>query len=377
MAAPNEYYVDPLNGDDTTGDGLADGTAWKTTDKALSTITVDATDGDRINVKDSATDTLTVKLPLATYAAASSNNAPLIIQGYTSTAGDGGIGHIAGGGNVILFEVAYDSLSCVDMKFTGGLTDATDGSLIKLDNNCSFLRCEFADTAGTGLAVDTDDFGIITECYFHNLGGGVSGSRFLFNTWEDATNKCEGLVFDGFGSGVLCMHNHIWLNSTAGNGIRCNHSGVITNNRLFNNTAGTGNAIQNTGFFSVISNNVIEGWSGGGGGGIHSQNFILTQGNAVFNCSTDYKTSSLELELNVGTPDNESLAATAFVDATNGDLNLKDVENIKEGSLPLSFPGLADLFRLDKGTGQLAASGGGGAVGHSAMLARRAVQLWG
>ncbi len=38
MAEPTNYYVDPANGDDDTGDGLTSDSAFKTIQKALDTI---------------------------------------------------------------------------------------------------------------------------------------------------------------------------------------------------------------------------------------------------------------------------------------------------------------------------------------------------
>ena len=106
--ALTEYYVAPSSGNDTTGNGLTDGTAWATVQKALDTITAGA-GGDRINVKnDSGTDdVLASALTLATYGAPT-NAAPLVIQGYTTTAGDGGIGGISGNALVPIISLGTE-----------------------------------------------------------------------------------------------------------------------------------------------------------------------------------------------------------------------------------------------------------------------------
>ena len=89
--AKSEYYVDPLNGSDTTGDGLSDGTAWQTVQNALNSITKNTTDGDRINVKDTADDVLTAPLQFGAIGSYSLTYG-LLIEGYSTNAGDGGVG---------------------------------------------------------------------------------------------------------------------------------------------------------------------------------------------------------------------------------------------------------------------------------------------
>ena len=66
---------------------------FHTVQGALDLTTRNATDGDRINVKAGTADTLNATLSYTTYGTPVSG-AILIIQGYTSTAGDGGIGEI-------------------------------------------------------------------------------------------------------------------------------------------------------------------------------------------------------------------------------------------------------------------------------------------
>ena len=65
MGAPTEYYVRPVNGDDTD-DGLSHATAFKTTQFALDNIT-QGTSGDRININDEGDEVLTAALNTTTY----------------------------------------------------------------------------------------------------------------------------------------------------------------------------------------------------------------------------------------------------------------------------------------------------------------------
>jgi len=121
MAAPTEYYVDPGSGNDSTGDGLSDGTAWATIQHALDTITQGAV-GDRINVKSGTADTLAAALDIATNYGSPSQTAPLIIQGYATSAGDGdfeagtGIGEVDGDGSYGMFAAATNYVYVRHMK---------------------------------------------------------------------------------------------------------------------------------------------------------------------------------------------------------------------------------------------------------------------
>src|SRR5690242_15767610 len=102
MASPSDYYVDPLNGNDSTGTGTS-GNPWQTTQKALNTITRNTTNGDRINIRNTASDVLTGALSFATYGTPTTV-APLILEGYSSTAGDSGIGTLDGNASFIALD---------------------------------------------------------------------------------------------------------------------------------------------------------------------------------------------------------------------------------------------------------------------------------
>ena len=88
---PTVYYVDPAidadSGAGTVGDPYGD------LQHCLDTITRDTGQGDRICVKAGTDEVLAASLTLATYGSPSPY-VPLIIQGYTSAAQDGGIGVI-------------------------------------------------------------------------------------------------------------------------------------------------------------------------------------------------------------------------------------------------------------------------------------------
>lgn len=306
MAAPNEYYVDPLNGDDTTGDGLSDGTAWKTFAKAVSTISRDATNGDRINVKDSATDTLSSAQSIA-----GSGPAPWIIQGYTATAGDGGIGVLSGGGSVgILSNATGNGVIIRDMELTN--TGAAD--IVILDDFCRFENVYFHNT--TGDAVDCDIHCVVANCRFENIGGVgvrafdgiVFGSYFGngTNDFTDAINFSSGTnVYRG---AYFCIFN---LDGTS-NGISDSGSAGFhaAHNSFF--TSGTGSALDLTtdagAGIAIILNNLFEGWNIGVDlSAATTQSLTILAGNAGFDNVTDFDDGDTVVNI-----DNESLGATPF-----------------------------------------------------------------
>jgi hypothetical protein len=262
MAAPTEYYVDPLNGNDTTGNGTV-GTPWKTTQKALNTITPGA-GGDRINIMDSATDTLSVALSFVSYGAPTAV-APLIFQGYTTAAGDGGIGHIAGSGTInIINSTTIDYVIMRDMHFSNGGTQ----TLIQCDNRWSFISCEFEGSDFDGVIGDAGL--VFINCQFHDItsdaiqfeDGAVLGC-FFFN---DGTRTMATAINQQTSSGpATLVRNIISLDSTSDGIFLGSAQASVINNTLYTTGTGKGIYTSNTTFgdhFMVIGN-LIEGWNTG------------------------------------------------------------------------------------------------------------------
>jgi len=309
MAAPNNYYVDPLNGDDTTGDGLSDGTAWQTLAKAAATISRDTTDGDRINVKDSATATVTAALALA-----GSSTAPWIIQGYTSTSGDGGIGVISGGGTVSIYSnAAGTGILFMDLE----LTNTGANTIVLCDNFCRFVNVYFHDTTGDG--IDADNMVDVFNCRLENIGGvGVNAfyghvSHCYFANGANSFTTAVTLTSALQQHCVVCSNIFNLSGTSAGVSISANDAGAsVFGNSFF--TSGTGTALDlttdaNAGAGNLVANNLFEGWTLGLDlSAATTQSVTIVQGNAGFDNDTDFDISA-EIVL-VG--DNEALAASPF-----------------------------------------------------------------
>lgn len=315
---PTDYYVDPSiaanTGAGTVGDPYGD------LQHCLDTITRDSTDGDRINVKAGTAESLSSSLSLSSYGSPI-YTAPLIIQGYTTAQGDGGVAEIdCNAAAMFSSPPAYTYL--IHLEIHDGPSTAT---MVNLGNGASAIGCEIHTSDGHGLSVISNVSGIIYN-HFHDLGG---SSYDMVNA---ADGVCIGNYFDAGANtpryalvsdsqGNLVQNNIIYLpNGGATDGIYCSVN--MWGARIINNTVlsigGTGrgifvggNSVNYVGAY--ILNNYIEGFSGTGGDGIVGTTTSIGGGyyghNAVFNCATAYNWTN-EQVFNAG--DNETLGATGL-----------------------------------------------------------------
>jgi hypothetical protein len=113
--------------------------------------------------------------------------------------------------------------------------------------------------------------------------------------------------------------------------------GTVDKNSIFC-SGGSGSGIRTGGIFTrltrVITNNVVEGFSGVGGIGIesHTSPHVYCEGNAVYNCTTPYDTPIQIYDANA--IDNEILVSSPFVDGPGGNFTPVDIGNVKEGEQP-------------------------------------------
>ena len=139
MGAPTDYFTNFSTGTDDAAAGRGDsaGDPWKTVQHAADTITRDSTNGDRVNVDDTAADTTTAPLDLTTYGSPGNLNTPFIVEGMTDAAGDGGIGDLDGGGsNAIINDANVDAVIFKNMR----LHNCGSASVATVDNFCMFFR---------------------------------------------------------------------------------------------------------------------------------------------------------------------------------------------------------------------------------------------
>lgn len=251
MAGPSEYYVDPSidanSGSGTVGDPYGD------LQYALDQITQDTTNGDRINIKAGTDEVLTAKLDFTTYGTPHVNY-PLILQGYTSAAGDGGIGGIDGnGGNFTISDEGEVSYRDLHLHNTG------TAQIVTL-TNAFMIDCELDNSSGNGVAASgTNSEALISRCHFHDIGGvgvhATAGTSILFSYFADGTKTFSNAVelwvehncvcrcfFTLTGSGAavwtrrrgnMAVHCSI-LHSGSGNGVHLHDASVDGGNWMYN-----------------------------------------------------------------------------------------------------------------------------------------------
>jgi len=312
---PSDYYVDPSiagnSGAGTTGDPYGD------LQHALDTITRNATDGDRINVKAGTAEILTAALSLTTYGTPAFT-APLIFQGYTTAQGDGGVGAIDCQTFTALTN-AGTGIHWFDMEVYDG---PAAGDLITVAQYSCVARCYVHDTTGNGINVTAsnsmvignrlEDIGDATHSMINNTGAYTKiSSNYLLH---GGTRNCEhGIASSGLG--VNISKNIISIDAGS-NGISVEtYNNYVEANTILS-SAGTGTGILYSGSFNTIGlflvNNYVEGFSGGkgisctlasNGGGVVGRN-------ALYDNNTTQYTQDNEHILDLG--DNEVLTATGI-----------------------------------------------------------------
>jgi hypothetical protein len=348
MAQPTEIYVDPSIAGDS-GNGAIDN-AYGDLEYAIEQTTFDATNGTRVNIKAGTDEVLVAELTVAmantttTAAWVPTETAPVVFQGYTTAAGDRGVGGISGGGSVaVITSTTQDFVYFVDLH----LHSTGSADILTLDNNNGVIRCELDNT--TGSAINFDNANIITECYIHNIGGvGIdvgTSSAILHNYLENGTNDFTSAIVVAVSSSTVVYRNIVKVDGTT-DGILVGESCTIMHNSVWSN-GGTGQGIRAKGnniSIQIVTNNIVEGFSGTGGIGFDfgtsfGTNVSIRQygGNASYNNETHFDTVGDYVIDNIG--DNEILTSSPFVDAANGNFAPVDTGHVKEGSLPDNFAG--------------------------------------
>lgn len=290
MFLPSDYYIDPVDGDDSTGDGSI-GNPWQTVQHALDTITKDTTNGDRINIKSTGDDILTAALSLTTYG---STSAGLTFQGYDSIAGDGGQGGIDGDGSfsIITGGGSGQTIIFADLH----LHNSGSSTIVNVSNgtDLTLLNCEINGTSGN---VVGSVVGIkVINCNIYEIGGSICTSTpsiVKFNYFKNGSTNKFTAVIDDSNSTISSSISH---NIFSLDGIS---AAILANNRpdtrIFHNTfytigSGTGIASSSSqfGLGNFIVDNIFEGWSVSIDMNTTDNKSARIQNNSFFNdCSED------------------------------------------------------------------------------------------
>ena len=351
MAAITEIYVDPSIAGDS-GAGLI-GDPYGDLEWAVEQATFDTTNGTRVNILAGTDEILAADLGVAiastspTPAWVPSGVAPLIFQGYTAAAGDGGKGGISGGGSVAILTTTPPNLTqFVDLH----MHNTGSAAILDMVGTYNYMRrCELNNSSHI-LPIQFGNNSIILGCYIHGLTHSTP-THININTGD--IHFCH-VVIDSGVAGIGIRGNSasalnisrciVELLGAAGGGIQTRDLGSVMNCSVFSHGAGVGIGISlgsaafRTG--SLIANNLVEGFSGTSGNGIEvlADRINSVIGNAVFNCETPYALGDvIELGWGSSTDSNETLSASPFADASASDFSPVDTGAVKEGSIPDKF----------------------------------------
>ncbi len=364
MAAMSETYVDPsIAGDSGTG---TSGDPYGDLQYALNTMTRDATNGDRINVKAGTDEILAAALSFATYGTPAAN-ARCHFEGYTTTAGDGVPTGTAG----IDCASTYSCIGGGTIDYIGfknmHIHKSGAAAIFNVGDSFTFVNCEIENTTGRGL--DLNGSGTVFNCHVHTVGTPaiivVSSSIVYHNYIEVADGSAKRAIHLG-GGNCICGFNCIRLTGSGNDstGIGYKDVSLVFHNSIWSD-AGTGTGIMQgstTNIGLMIWGNVVQGFSGVGGVGmvLSSDDELLLYGaNQLYDNAT-HVTLSADL---VGSKMADDVAPTAsapMADPANEDFEANDV--IKDTGLFATFKGSATSQFLDAGAAQQEEPAGGGSV---------------
>ena len=330
--AITETYVDPsIAGDSGTG---TIGDPYGDVQYALNTMTRDATNGDRINIKAGTAEVLAASLTLATYGTPT-GAAPLCIRGYTTAAADGGIGEIDCGGNTMWTVTSYDYIVLVDLE----LHTFGDNNGVVLDADSLAFRCEVhkgasSPSSKTLLTLSSNE-GAVIDCHVHDAGTsgiGIKAQTVLYCYLHDIPGTAI------YRPTVSAIGNIVEINDIGALGITIIYNASVIGNTIYSSVAATGSGIMlaadNIWMTNIISN-IVEGFSGVGGSGIKittGSDAAMVGYNAFYNNTTHF-TNSGNIIIDE-TANDVVLGSSPFTNPATGDYS------VGTGVKALGYPGL-------------------------------------
>jgi len=353
-----DYYVDPSinanSGTGTIGDPFGD------LQYALDSVTRNSTDGDRFNVKSGTSENISSGISVAAYGNGTAS-APLIIQGYTSLAGDGGRGVIDGGSSA---TTIFGNNSCtvhfVDMDLQNTAFDIIEAC----GQFSHFIGCKISNSGYEGITLNY--YGRVFNCEISGFGRyGIYNALYsvIHGNYIECSSGSSGIYLNGSRSEVT--KNIVTGNPSNSSILIAGSINNITGNSILANSS-TARGIYDGGSlksYCSIFNNIVEGFSGTGGVGIDlssNTEASFIDFNASFDNATDYSMGKA-----IYTSQNEVLTTSGFSKSGSNTYANRftyfepvNTGNIHGGAFP-------DGSRSDKGAIQHQdQSGGGGATVH-------------
>lgn len=265
------YYVDNANGNDGN-DGLSEGNAWATLEKAADTVAA----GDKVFVQGGTSYTTQdgANNCIAQLGVDGTAIAFILWEGYTTTPGDDGVAVIDANTNSLANCIAGGTFSYnlfKNLQFTGA---SGVGVLSTGDDRICFENCEFDNNGSDGCDLDNNIDAI--NCSFHNNTG------------------------DGFQADVGCLFVNCSFYDNGAYGISC-WDGIVVFSLFYGNTSGGVNfTAAAAGGFGIVINSTIDGetigkgvyWSTGGNIGEVS---IAVVNNIIYDLATGLESATQDM----------------------------------------------------------------------------------
>lgn len=301
----------------------------------------------RLNLKNDQTYTMT-----ASFAVSSVGSKLYVVQGYTSSVGDGGRATFDGTTNAgtIVSDVGITDASWQDIIFKTAVTTGS-ANLVTATRSSSWFRCSFSGARNNGLSVPSSSTVVECEAYDNNKAAGVNVGGFLATGVPVSFKRCISHDNTGAsGAGFIIPGGPAYLDQCISDtngryGIVMTGTGsstiTITNCDIYANVSDGINIVtsnQNT--FWIENTNFIKN----GGAGIN--NVSVINSGYVYNCGygagTQANTNADTLN-NLATTGAVTYASnvTPWVDPANGNFSiiLAAAESSGRGAFTETAPG--------------------------------------
>jgi hypothetical protein len=339
-AAAQNIFVDPSiaadSGAGTVGDPYGD------LEYAIASESHDTTNGTIFWIKAGTAEVLTQALDFSTFGYGSSG-APLTIAGYTSAAGDGGIGAIDADTFQLLADASAVFTQFVNMDLYGSVVAS---ALLDVGDDVSFVNCHVY-RLGNPSAADiliSDSNAVVINSRITDgrvdLGFAAAVRDSVFLARDQITEYPAFILRVGASSTVertIILANGTGWSAT---GLKLGRRSIAKHVSVYAADGQTGEGIDNQGNYAVaIVNCMVQGFNGTGGEGFQSRTgdgWHVFCGNVAYDCTDNYPdaTDNLVNAEHIAHEDNEDAATGIFADPDAEDLLPVDTGNIAHGAWP-------------------------------------------
>lgn len=347
--AYDEVYVDPSinanSGAGTIGDPYGD-LQYAIDSEVFGADTI------RFNIKAGTAEVLTAPLDIITNFSATTTGKIVVFEGYTSTAGDGGVGEIEGDTNsvgVVASASTPGNVAFRNLTIRGG-----DGTTpcIHCGTSVTFYRCTITGFKDAVLA--TDNVWIL-NCHIKYSNGTTGGLGIHQNAWQPITfwnyveainaSSSHAIQISNTGNSHFNIIDLRNVTASGVHGIYQNTSRITAcHNTIIGHAGdssyGIGLASVANSRYSTFINNYIEGFTGTGSYPIQTgrtEGPSFFKNNKWFNCTNDFVMNN-SFELGRG---NSSVAGSGLTDLDNDDF--RPTSYLVAAGYPGSFKGIAGM----------------------------------